>query len=291
MAKENKTQEEYTKVKVKKSTLKYEKDLESLQIELLKFQNHVKAQGLKVLIILEGRDGAGKGGSIKRLTEHLNPRGCRVVALSKPNVVEQTQWYFQRYVNHLPSAGEIVIFDRSWYNRAGVEYVMGFCTPEQHEQFLREVPLFEHMLFKSGVMLLKIYLSVSKEQQRKRFKERMKNPLKQYKLSPIDQKSQELWDKYTIAKYSMLLSSNTETCPWTIIDSNDKKQARLNLIRFILSQVEYPGKKDGKFARIDEGLVRSGEAEIFKMEAGAGKNKDIANSENENISQEVEDER
>ncbi|EAL1702425.1 polyphosphate kinase 2 [Campylobacter upsaliensis] len=288
MSKEH-NEEEYVEVKVKKSTLKYEKDLESLQIELLKFQNHVKTQGLKILIILEGRDGAGKGGSIKRLTEHLNPRGCRVVALSKPNAIEQTQWYFQRYVNHLPSAGEIVIFDRSWYNRAGVEYVMGFCTPEQHEQFLREVPLFEHMIHKSGVMFFKIYLSVSKKQQQKRFKERLKNPLKQYKLSPVDQKSQELWGKYTIAKYSMLLASNTEACPWTIIDSNDKKKARLNLIRFILSKVEYPGKKEGKFSKIDKDLVRSGEEEIFKMEAEAGQNKDIENAENGNYEEEFDD--
>ncbi|EOJ9061122.1 polyphosphate kinase 2 [Campylobacter jejuni] len=266
-----KKNEIYVSVKRKKSAIEYEKDLKNLQIELLKFQNHVKAKGLKVLILIEGRDAAGKGGAIKRLIEHLNPRGCRVVALEKPSDVEKTQWYFQRYIAHLPSAGEIVIFDRSWYNRAGVEPVMGFCTPQQHKDFLREVPLFENMISSSDIIFFKFYFSVSKDEQKKRFEKRRSDPLKQYKLSPVDQKSQELWDKYTLAKYSMLLASNTPTCPWTIISSDDKKKARLNLLRFILSKVEYPNKKTGDFSKIDAKLVRSGEEEIRKMEANLEK--------------------
>ncbi|WP_038815881.1 polyphosphate kinase 2 [Campylobacter jejuni] len=266
-----KKNEIYISIKRKKSTIEYEKDLRNLQIELLKFQNHVKAKGLKVLILIEGRDAAGKGGAIKRLIEHLNPRGCRVVALEKPSDVEKTQWYFQRYVAHLPSAGEIVIFDRSWYNRAGVEPVMGFCTSQQHKDFLREVPLFENMISSNDIIFFKFYFSVSKEEQKKRFEKRQNDPLKQYKLSPVDQKSQELWDKYTLAKYSMLLASNTSTCPWTIISSDDKKKARLNLLRFILSKVEYPNKKTGDFSKIDTKLVRSGEEEIRKMEANLEK--------------------
>ncbi|HEG4113966.1 TPA: polyphosphate kinase 2 [Campylobacter jejuni] len=266
-----KKNEIYISVKRKKSTIEYEKDLKNLQIELLKFQNHVKAKGLKVLILIEGRDAAGKGGAIKRLIEHLNPRGCRVVALEKPSDVEKTQWYFQRYIAHLPSAGEIVIFDRSWYNRAGVEPVMGFCTPQQHKDFLREVPLFENMISNSDIIFFKFYFSVSKDEQKKRFEKRRSDLLKQYKLSPVDQKSQELWDKYTLAKYSMLLASNTPTCPWTIISSDDKKKARLNLLRFILSKVEYPNKKTGDFSKIDAKLVRSGEEEIRKMEANLEK--------------------
>ncbi|MFK0367686.1 polyphosphate kinase 2 [Campylobacter jejuni] len=266
-----KKNEIYVSVKRKKSTIEYEKDLKNLQIELLKFQNHVKAKGLKVLMLIEGRDAAGKGGAIKRLIEHLNPRGCRVVALEKPSDVEKTQWYFQRYIAHLPSAGEIVIFDRSWYNRAGVEPVMGFCTPQQHKDFLREVPLFENMISNSDIIFFKFYFSVSKDEQKKRFEKRRSDPLKQYKLSPVDQKSQELWDKYTLAKYSMLLASNTPTCPCTIISSDDKKKARLNLLRFILSKVEYPNKKTGDFSKIDAKLVRSGEEEIRKMEANLEK--------------------
>lgn len=265
-----KKNEIYVSVKRKKSTIEYEKDLKNLQIELLKFQNHVKAKGLKVLILIEGRDAAGKGGAIKRLIEHLNPRGCRVVALEKPSDVEKTQWYFQRYIAHLPSAGEIVIFDRSWYNRAGVEPVMGFCTPQQHKDFLREVPLFENMISNSDIIFLNFIFQYQKTS-KKRFEKRRSDPLKQYKLSPVDQKSQELWDKYTLAKYSMLLASNTPTCPWTIISSDDKKKARLNLLRFILSKVEYPNKKTGDFSKIDAKLVRSGEEEIRKMEANLEK--------------------
>ena len=195
----------YVTIKVKKKKLKYEKELVKLQIELLKLQSYVKEKGLKVLILTEGRDAAGKGGTIKRITEHLNPRGCRVVALEKPSDVERTQWYFQRYIKHLPSAGEIVIFDRSWYNRGGVEPVMGFCTNEEHNMFLRQVPKLEEMLVNSGIILFKFYFSVSKDEQKARFDSRKDDPLKQYKLSAVDQQSQILWEQYTLANYSMLL--------------------------------------------------------------------------------------
>jgi len=252
---------------VKKETLEYEKELTQLQIELLKFQNYVKDQGLKVLMIFEGRDAAGKGGTIKRITEHLNPRGARVVALEKPSDQETTQWYFQRYSKYLPSAGEIVLFDRSWYNRGGVEPVMGFCTPEEHHEFLREVPQFEDMLVKSGITLLKFYFSVSKEEQGRRFKKRETDPLKQYKLSPVDKESQQLWDKYTIAKFSMLMASNTETCPWTIIRSDNKKKARLNCIRHILNKVDYPEQQKRKKMLEDPTVVINGSEEIELMEA------------------------
>ncbi|TWO19711.1 polyphosphate kinase 2 [Campylobacter hyointestinalis] len=258
--------DDFVTIKVKKSKIEYEKELRKLQIEFLKFQNHVKEAGLKVLIIIEGRDASGKGGVIKRLTEHLNPRGCRVVALEKPSDVERTQWYFQRYSDHLPSAGEIVIFDRSWYNRAGVEPVMGFCTQEEHKEFLRQVPKFEEMLVSSGILLFKFYFSVSKDEQKKRFKDRKTDPLKQFKLSPVDQKSQELWDQYTIAKYSMLLASNTPYAPWTIIVSDDKKKARLNTFRYLLNKVDYPNKIDVKEIKIEEKIVKSGSTEIKLME-------------------------
>ena len=252
---------------VKKETLKYERELTLLQIELLKLQNYVKENGLKVLMIFEGRDAAGKGGTIKRITEHLNPRGARVVALEKPSDIERTQWYFQRYTKHLPSAGEIVMFDRSWYNRAGVEPVMDFCTTEEHHEFLREVPEFEKMLVKSGVILLKYYFSVSKKEQARRFKKRETDPLKQYKLSPVDKESQLLWDKYTVAKFSMLMSSNTEIAPWTIIRSDDKKNARLNCIKHILASIDYKNKIDNpQLLEYDDNILISGTKEITIME-------------------------
>ncbi|MDD2292258.1 MAG: polyphosphate kinase 2 [Aliarcobacter sp.] len=252
---------------VREETLEYEKQLTRLQIELLKLQNHVKEKGLKILMIFEGRDAAGKGGTIKRITEHLNPRGARVVALEKPSDIERTQWYFQRYTQYLPSAGEIVLFDRSWYNRAGVEPVMGFCTTEEHHEFLREVPEFEKMLVKSGIILFKFYFSVSKKEQAKRFKKREIDPLKQYKLSPVDKESQNLWDKYTIAKFSMLMASNTDNAPWTVIRSDDKKRARLNCIKHILSNLEYEKKIDNKdFFKIDKKILISGTQEIENME-------------------------
>lgn len=255
----------YVTIRVKKKKLKYEKELVKLQIELLKLQSYVKEKGLKVLILTEGRDAAGKGGTIKRITEHLNPRGCRVVALEKPSDVERTQWYFQRYIKHLPSAGEIVIFDRSWYNRGGVEPVMGFCTNEEHNMFLRQVPKLEEMLVNSGIILFKFYFSVSKEEQKARFDSRKDDPLKQYKLSPVDQQSQILWEQYTLAKYSMLLASNTDFAPWTIIVSNDKKKARLNTIKSILARIDYPKKISKKELEVDEKLVKTGSQEIAIM--------------------------
>jgi polyphosphate kinase 2 len=251
---------------VKKETLEYEKELTTLQIELLKLQNYVKEKGLKVLMIFEGRDAAGKGGTIKRITEHLNPRGARVVALEKPSDKETTQWYFQRYTSYLPSSGEIVLFDRSWYNRAGVEPVMGFCTSEEHHEFLREVPEFENMLVKSGIILLKFYFSVSKKEQARRFKKRETDPLKQYKLSPVDKESQKYWDKYTVAKFSMLMASNTDVAPWTVIRSDNKKRARINCIKYILSKVEYPNKIDNKSLKIDNEILISGTEELETME-------------------------
>ncbi|MCI6299502.1 MAG: polyphosphate kinase 2 [Campylobacter sp.] len=255
----------YVTIKVKKKKLKYEKELEKLQIELLKLQSYIKEKGLKVLILTEGRDAAGKGGTIKRITEHLNPRGCRVVALEKPSDVERTQWYFQRYIQHLPSAGEIVIFDRSWYNRGGVEPVMGFCTNEEHNMFLRQVPKLEEMLVNSGIILFKFYFSVSKDEQKARFDSRKDDPLKQYKLSAVDQQSQILWEQYTLAKYSMLLASNTDFAPWTIIVSNDKKKARLNTIKSILARIDYPKKISKKELEVDEKLVKTGSQEIAIM--------------------------
>ena len=218
-----------------------------------------------MLILTEGRDAAGKGGTIKRITEHLNPRGCRVVALEKPSDVERTQWYFQRYIKHLPSAGEIVIFDRSWYNRGGVEPVMGFCTNEEHNMFLRQVPKLEEMLVNSGIILFKFYFSVSKDEQKARFDSRKNDPLKQYKLSAVDEQSQILWEQYTLAKYSMLLASNTDFAPWTIIVSNDKKKARLNTIKSILARIDYPKKISKKELEVDEKLVKTGSQEIAIM--------------------------
>ena len=265
--KKMKTKGNKIQIWVKKETLDYEKTLTQLQIELLKFQNHVKDKGLKVLMIFEGRDAAGKGGTIKRITEHLNPRGARVVALEKPSDTERSQWYFQRYSQHLPSAGEIVLFDRSWYNRGGVEPVMGFCTSDEHHEFLREVPQFEDMLVKSGIILLKFYFSVSKKEQGNRFAKRETDPLKQYKLSPVDKESQQLWDKYTIAKFSMLMASNTDASPWTIVRSDNKKKARINCIKHILNRVDYPNQIAYKCTNEDQDIIVSGSKEIEIMEA------------------------
>jgi len=251
---------------VKKEVLEYESELKELQIELLKMQNYIKEKGLKVLMIFEGRDAAGKGGTIKRITEHLNPRGARVVALDKPSDIERTQWYFQRYVQHLPSAGEIVLFDRSYYNRAGVEPVMGFCTQEEHKEFLHEVPEFEKMLINSDIHIFKFYFSVSKKEQKKRFEKRKTDPLKQYKLSPVDEKSQDLWDKYTIAKYSMLLASHTDHAPWTIIRSDNKKKARINTIKHILNHFDYPNKIDREKLKADDTIRITANDEIKLME-------------------------
>ncbi len=250
----------------KKETIEYENELKRLQIELLKMQNYIKDTGKKVLMIFEGRDAAGKGGTIKRITEHLNPRGARVVALDKPSDIEKTQWYFQRYVQHLPAAGEIVLFDRSWYNRAGVEPVMGFCTQEEHKEFLHEVPEFEKMLVNSDINIFKFYFSVSKDEQKRRFDKRRTDPLKQYKLSPVDEKSQGLWDKYTIAKYSMLLASHTEHAPWTVIRSDNKKKARINTIKHILNHFNYPDKIDKQKLKADDTIRIYADDEIRIME-------------------------
>ncbi len=264
--KEKKKKKKKIQIWVKKETLEYKQKLTKLQIELLKFQNYVKEEGLKVVMLFEGRDAAGKGGTIKRITEHLNPRGARVVALEKPSDIERTQWYFQRYTQHLPSAGEIVFFDRSWYNRAGVEPVMGFCTSEEHHEFLKEVPEFEQMLVKSGIILMKFYFSVSKQEQARRFKKREVDPLKQYKLSPVDKESQKLWDKYTIAKFSMLMASNSDMAPWNIVKSDDKKSARINCIKQILNKVKYVNKIDKKHIKIDKKVIISGREELELME-------------------------
>jgi len=264
--KRNKGKVKRVAVWVKDEVLQYEDELKKLQIELLKMQNHIKDSGEKILMIFEGRDAAGKGGTIKRITEHLNPRGARVVALDKPSDVEKSQWYFQRYAHHLPSAGEIVLFDRSWYNRGGVEPVMGFCTQEEHKEFLHEVPEFEKMLVNSGITIFKFYFSVSKKEQKKRFDKRRTDPLKQYKLSPVDEKSQGLWDKYTIAKYSMLLASHTDLTPWTIIRSDNKKKARINCIKHILTSMDYPGKINNKKLKADGDIKIDASEEIRIME-------------------------
>jgi len=251
---------------VSKFTLEYEEELQKLQIELLKWQKHVIAKEQKVLLIFEGRDAAGKGGTIKRIVEHLNPRGARVVALLKPSDRERTQWYFQRYFQQLPSGGEIVLFDRSWYNRAMVEPTMGFCTDEEHKRFLKDVPLIEEILVKNGITLFKFFFSVSKEEQTRRFRSRMKDPLKQYKISPVDMEAQEKWDDYTIRKFQMLNETNRTISPWTIVRSDNKKKARLNCIKHILSKVEYDNKIPQEELEIDPGVVVSGIEEIKYME-------------------------
>lgn len=251
---------------VKKETLAYEKELKRLQVELLKFQNHVKDKGLKILMIFEGRDAAGKGGTIKRITEHLNPRGARVVALEKPNDKEITQWYFQRYAKHLPSAGEIVLFDRSWYNRAMVEPVMGFCTERQHHKFLKDAPEFEQMIIDEDIKMFKFYFSVSKEEQARRFKARETDPLKQYKLSSVDKESQRLWDEYSLAKFMMLSTTHTKAAPWTVIKSDNKKKARINCIKHILNFVDYPDKINEKKIKVDCDIVVYGSDEAIAME-------------------------
>jgi polyphosphate kinase 2 len=227
-----------------------------LHVELLKMQNWLRERGLRVLVINEGRDAAGKGGTIKRFVEHMNPRGARVVALDKPSDRERTQWYFQRYLSYLPSAGEIVFFDRSWYNRAMVERVMGFCSGAEVKEFLRSVPELERMLIRSGILLIKFYYSVSKAEQARRFEKRTRDPLKQWKLSPVDQQSQDKWDDYTKAKEDMFFFTSTADSPWTIIKSDDKKRARINAIRFLLGSIDYPDRRDD-LLQIDRRIVRT----------------------------------
>ena len=226
----------------KLTTKEYEKHLEKLQGELVHLQEWIKHKGLKVIIIFEGRDAAGKGGTIKAITERVSPRVFRVVALSAPSDREKTQMYIQRYMKHFPAAGEVVIFDRSWYNRAGVERVMGFCTDAQYEQFMREAPEFERNLVRNGIFLFKFWFSVSRAEQRRRFKERESHPLKQWKLSPIDKASLDKWDDYTRAKEAMFLNTDTPDAPWTVIKSDCKKRARLNAMRYVLHRMPYARK-------------------------------------------------
>lgn len=233
----------------------YEKQKYHLQVELLKMQAWVKAEKKKVVILFEGRDAAGKGGTIKRFMEHLNPRGARVVALGTPSEVERGQWYFQRYVQHLPTAGEIVMFDRSWYNRAGVERVMGFCTDDEYREFIRQAPEFERNLVRSGVHLIKFWFSVSQAEQRRRFEERKAHPLKQWKLSPVDLSSLDKWDDYTKAKEAMFFHTDTADSPWTVIKSNCKKRARLNAMRYVLHRLPYTNKDVDSIGPLDALLV------------------------------------
>ncbi len=233
----------------------YEREKYRLQVELLKLQAWVKETGQRVVILFEGRDAAGKGGTIKRFMEHLNPRGARVVALEKPSEVERGQWYFQRYVEHLPTRGEIVLFDRSWYNRAGVERVMGFCSEDEYIEFMRQAPEFERNLVRSGIVLIKFWFSVSRHEQRRRFKERKSHPLKQWKLSPIDMASLDKWDEYTRAKEAMFFHTDTADSPWTVIKSDCKKRARLNAMRYVLHRVGYDRKDLESIGPIDPLLV------------------------------------
>ncbi len=228
------------KNKLKRKEYEIEKAL--LQQELLKVQRWVKQTGQKIVIIFEGRDAAGKGGTIKRFMEHLNPRGARVVALEKPTDDERGQWYFQRYIRQLPTSGEMVLFDRSWYNRAGVERVMNFCEPAEYLEFMRQVPELERMLTRSGIILFKYWFSVSREEQKARFIKRKTDPLKQWKLSPIDIQSLDKWDDYTEAKEAMFFYTHTKDAPWTVIKSDDKKRARINCMRHFLSHLDYPNK-------------------------------------------------
>jgi polyphosphate kinase 2 len=233
------TEEPEKKKKKDKNNKKYVEEMARLQLELVKLQEWVKTQGLRVAVIFEGRDAAGKGGVIKRISESLNPRICRIVALGTPTEREKTQWYFQRYVGHLPAAGEIVLFDRSWYNRSGVEHVMKFCSDEEYQEFLRSVPEFEAMLVRSGMILIKYWFSVSDEEQEQRFQERMRNPIKRWKLSPMDLESRKHWVEYSQAKDVMLAKTDTKKCRWYVVEADDKKAARLNCISHLLSQIPY----------------------------------------------------
>ena len=245
----------------KLKTADYLEIIAPLHVELLKMQNSVKEDGQKILSIFEGRDAAGKGGTIKRFIEHINPRGCHVIALEKPTERERHEWYFQRYVKHLPTAGEIVLFDRSWYNRGMVERVMGFCEPEEVKEFLRSVPEFERMLYRSGLKMFKFYFSVSKEEQARRFASREQDPLKQWKLSPVDKESQKHWAGYTKAKEDVFFYTDTKEAPWTIVKSDDKKRARINAIRYFLSNVNYEGKNE-ELLQWDPRIIRTTDQEL-----------------------------
>lgn len=250
---------------------RYEREKFGLQVELLKMQTWVKETGARIVILFEGRDAAGKGGTIKRFMEHLNPRGARVVALEKPTSAESGQWYFQRYVAHLPTKGEIVLFDRSWYNRAGVERVMGFCTDEEYQEFMRECPDFERFLVRSGIYLVKFWFSVSQDEQRRRFKERELHPLKRWKLSPIDKASLDKWDDYTRAKEAMFFTTDTADCPWTVIKSDDKKRARLNAMRYVLNRIPYANKDEQVVGTADPLIVARASAVFENGVSPAGR--------------------
>ncbi len=251
--------------KSKISRVEYEKCKQELQVELLKMQSWVKETGQRIVILFEGRDAAGKGGSIKRFMEHLNPRGARVIALEKPTETEKGQWYFQRYIKHLPTAGEIVLLDRSWYNRAGVERVMNFCTPKEYLEFMRQAADLERMLVRSGISLYKLWFSVSREEQFRRFQKRRTDPLKQWKLSPIDLASLDKWDDYTEAKEAMFFYTDTADSPWTVVKSDDKKRARINAMRFILNQLDYPN-KDEKLTLAPDPLIVGSARDIFEKD-------------------------
>jgi polyphosphate kinase len=241
----------------------YEAAKRSLQIELLKLQSWVRQTGQRVVLLFEGRDAAGKGGTIKRFTEHLNPRGARVVALEKPSERESTQWYFQRYIEHLPAAGEIVLLDRSWYNRAGVERVMEFCTPLEYLEFMREAPELERMLVRSGIHLIKFWFSVSRGEQRARFASRQTDPVRQWKLSPMDLASLDKWDAYTQAKEAMFFYTDTADAPWTVIKSNDKKRARIAALRYVLHTLDYAD-KDPEIAGVPDPLIVGSAASVYE---------------------------
>ncbi|MBY6005593.1 polyphosphate kinase 2 [Salipiger bermudensis] len=246
----------------KMSTKSYERQKAQLQAELLKVQLWFQQTGQKAVLLFEGRDAAGKGGTIKRFTEHLNPRHARVVALNKPSDLERGQWYFQRYIEHLPTAGEIVLYDRSWYNRAGVERVMGFCEPNEYLEFMRQTPDLERMLVRAGIKLYKYWFSVTREEQLRRFKSRETDPLKQWKLSPIDKASLDKWDDYTEAKEAMFFYTDTADAPWIVVKSNDKKRARINCMRHFLSTLDYPG-KDRRVATPADPLIVGGAAHVI----------------------------
>jgi len=243
----------------------YEHELERLQAELVVMQEWVRQSSARLVVVFEGRDAAGKGGTIKRFTEPLNPRGARVVALDKPSERERTQWYFQRYVQHLPADGEIVLFDRSWYNRAGVERVMGYCSDEEYRQFLRQAPVFEQMLVQTGIHLIKLYFSVSRGEQRTRFIVRQIDPVRRWKLSPTDLASLDKWEDYTEAKETMFLHTDTAEAPWTVIKSNDKKRARLAALRHVLSRLDYAD-KDPAMIGVPDPLIVGSAADVLEEE-------------------------
>jgi polyphosphate kinase len=226
--------------------LRYEEELKEVQAQLVTLQQYIQKKRLRVAVLFEGRDAAGKGGAIKRFTQHLNPRTMHLVALPKPTEVERGQWYFRRYLKHMPNPGEIAFFDRSWYNRAVVEPVMGFCSKSEYKAFMNQVPEFEHLLYEDGVKVIKFWFSISKKEQLRRFNKRLDDPLKRWKFSPVDEKGQELWDTYTYYKEQMFSRTHTPFCPWVIVEANSKRRARLESIRYVLSQFEYPGKAKTK---------------------------------------------